>query len=569
MTGLTGMSADSAVAHVLATNPAFALNEATIRGVSYRVFENAPPHVAAMLYGSREAQGNGSYEYLVYGDERWTFDDFLNDVSSMAHVLRDTFGVVKGQPVAIAMRNCPELMIMTMAIASVGAVTVFVNAWWTTHELDYALKDSGAKLIFVDGDRADRMVPLIDPLELTLVGVRDADGMTEHSYKSLLKSMDNTTPVDVEIEPDDDFAIMYSSGTTGNPKGVVQTHRGAINAVFTWLLQGASAPFMLEAEPDPNNPAPRQSVLVVTPLFHVTATHPMFLLSIPAGAKVALIYKWDAAEAVRIIRDEKITRFLGVPTQSADLMTAARDMGETLPSLDYVGSGGAKRPASQVAELANLFPNAVVSTGWGMTETNAVGIGMGGQDYEDRPAAAGKPHPPLQDVIFLGDDGTEVAQGEVGEITVKSACNMRCYLNKPEATAEVFQNGWLRTGDLGYIDTDGFITIVDRKKNIIIRGGENIACLDVEGALHRHPGVAEACVFSVPDERLGEIVGAGIQIRLGHETTASDLQSFLTDYIAKFKVPQHIWLQSEPLPRGATDKIDRRALQAICLKDHS
>ena len=569
MTGLTGMSADSAVAHVLATNPAFALTEATIRGVSYRVFENAPPHVAAMLYGSREAQGNGSYEYLVYGDERWTFDDFLNDVSSMAHVLRDTFGVVKGQPVAIAMRNCPELMIMTMAIASVGAVTVFVNAWWTTHELDYALKDSGAKLIFADGDRADRMVPLIDPLELTLVGVRDADGMTEHSYKSLMKSMDNTIPVDVEIEPDDDFAIMYSSGTTGHPKGVVQTHRGAINAVFTWLLQGASAPFMLEAEPDPNNPAPRPSVLVVTPLFHVTATHPMFLLSIPAGAKVALIYKWDAAEAVRIIRDEKITRFLGVPTQSADLMTAARDLGETLPSLDYMGSGGAKRPASQVSELANLFPNAVVSTGWGMTETNAVGIGMGGQDYEDRPAAAGKPHPPLQDVIFLGDDGTEVAQGEVGEITVKSACNMRCYLNKPEATAEVFQDGWLRTGDLGYIDTDGFITIVDRKKNIIIRGGENIACLDVEGALHRHPCVAEACVFSVPDERLGEIVGAGIQIKLGHETTASDLQSFLTDHIAKFKVPQHIWLQSEPLPRGATDKIDRRALQAICLKDHS
>ena len=569
MTGLTGMSADSAVAHVLATNPAFALTEATIRGVSYRVFENAPPHVAAMLYGSREAQGNGSYEYLVYGDERWTFDDFLNDVSSMAHVLRDTFGVVKGQPVAIAMRNCPELMIMTMAIASVGAVTVFVNAWWTTHELDYALKDSGAKLIFADGDRADRMVPLIDPLELTLVGVRDADGMTEHSYKSLMKSMDNTIPVDVEIEPDDDFAIMYSSGTTGHPKGVVQTHRGAINAVFTWLLQGASAPFVLEDEPDPNNPAPRPSVLVVTPLFHVTATHPMFLLSIPAGAKVALIYKWDAAEAVRIIRDEKITRFLGVPTQSADLMTAARDLGETLPSLDYMGSGGAKRPASQVSELANLFPNAVVSTGWGMTETNAVGIGMGGQDYEDRPAAAGKPHPPLQDVIFLGDDGTEVAQGEVGEITVKSACNMRCYLNKPEATAEVFQDGWLRTGDLGYIDTDGFITIVDRKKNIIIRGGENIACLDVEGALHRHPCVAEACVFSVPDERLGEIVGAGIQIKLGHETTASDLQSFLTDHIAKFKVPQHIWLQSEPLPRGATDKIDRRALQAICLKDHS
>jgi acyl-CoA synthetase (AMP-forming)/AMP-acid ligase II len=308
-------------------------------------------------------------------------------------------------------------------------------------------------------------------------------------------------------------------------------------------------------------------VLIVTPLFHVTATHPMFLLSIPAGAKVALIYKWDAAEAVRIIRDEKITRFLGVPTQSADLMTAAREMDETLPTLDYMGSGGAKRPAAQVAELADLFPNAVVSTGWGMTETNAVGIGMGGDDYEARPGAAGKPHPPLQDVIFLDEDGTEVPQGSVGEITVKSACNMRCYLNKPDATAEVFQNGWLRTGDLGYIDDDGFITIVDRKKNIIIRGGENIACLDVEGALHRHPSVAEACVFSVPDDRLGEVVGAGVQLKAGHAVTVSDLQTFLMDHIAKFKVPQHIWLQSVPLPRGATDKIDRRALQAICLKD--
>jgi acyl-CoA synthetase (AMP-forming)/AMP-acid ligase II len=568
MTVLYGMTADDAVTHVLATNPAFALTETEIRGVSYRVFQNAPPHVSAMLYGSREAQGNGSYEYLVYGDERWTFDEFLTDVSRMANVLRDAFGVVKGQPVAVAMRNCPELMILTMAIASVGAVTVFVNAWWTTDELDYALKDSRAKLVFADGDRADRMASLVDPLGLILVGVRDADEKNQHSYDYLLKTADKDSKVNVEINADDDFAIMYSSGTTGHPKGVVQTHRGAINAVFTWLLQGASAPFTAEAEPDPDNPAPRPSVLIVTPLFHVTATHPMFLLSIPSGAKVALIYKWDAPEAVRIIRDEKITRFLGVPTQSADLMTTARAMGETLPSLDYMGSGGAKRPATQVAELADLFPNAVVSTGWGMTETNAVGIGMGGDDYKARPGAAGKPHPPLQDVIFLDEDGIEVGQGEVGEITVKSACNMRCYLNKPEATQEVFQNGWLRTGDLGFIDTDGFITIVDRKKNIIIRGGENIACLDVEGALHRHPAIAEACVFSVPDDRLGEVVGAGVQIKPGHQLTPTDLQTFLTDHIAKFKIPQHIWFQSEPLPRGATDKIDRRALQAICLKDH-
>ena len=569
MTVLFGLNADEAVSHVLSTNPAFELTQADIRGVTYRVFKNAPTHISAMLYGSRQAHGDGALEYLVYGNERWTFDEFLNEVSQMARVLRHTLGVRKGQPVGIAMRNCPELMILTMAIASVGAVSVFLNAWWTTDELEYALIDSRTQLVFADGERSIRMTPLATQLDLTIVGVRDAQTTAAQTYKKLLKTKCRQQDLNVEIHPDDDFAIMYSSGTTGRPKGVVQTHRGAINAVFTWLLQGAIAPLIAPNEPDPNIPAPRPSVLVVTPMFHVTATHPMFLLSIPAGAKIALMSKWEAAEAVRIIRDEKITRFLGVPTQSADLMSAARQMGETLPSIDYLGSGGAKRPASQVAELAELFPNAAVSTGWGMTETNAVGIGMGGEEYKARPGAAGKPHPPLQDVVFLDENGLKVPQGRIGEITVKSACNMRCYLNKPEATAEVLRDGWLRTGDLGYIDPDGYITIVDRKKNIIIRGGENISCLDVEGALHRHPSIAEACVFSVPDERLGEVVGAGVQIKSGHDISTSDLQSFLSQHIAKFKIPQFIWLQPDPLPRGATDKIDRRALQAACLKNHS
>lgn len=566
---MSALGPDEAIAHVLKTNPSFRLGEETIRGVSYRIFKNAPPSIGEMLRGSREAQGNGKFEYLVSGDRRWTFDEFLGDVNKMAFLLRNRFGVGHGQPVAIAMRNCPELMILTMAIATIGAVTVFVNAWWTTPELEYAFRDSGAKLIFADNDRLTRIAPLIPSLDLQVIGVGEALDTSYENVSNLLNKCDFDGSIEGNVRPEDDFAIMYSSGTTGHPKGVVQTHRGAINAVFTWLLQGASAQLIFNETPEPKNPAPRPSVLIVTPLFHVTATHPMFLLSIPAGAKVVLIPKWDAYEAVRIIRDEKITRFLGVPTQSADLMSVAREMNETLPTLDYMGSGGAKRPAAQVAELAERFPNADVATGWGMTETNAVGIGMAGEDYKKRPAAAGKPHPPLQDVRFLDDLGQEVPVGEIGEITVKSACNMRCYLNKPAETKEVLKDGWLSTGDLGFIDDEGFITIVDRKKNIIIRGGENIACLDVEGALHNHPDVAEACVFSVPDDRLGEIVGAGVQLKPSSQTSAEDLQHFLIDHIAKFKIPQHFWLQTDPLPRGATDKIDRRALQAICLKDHS
>jgi len=357
---------------------------------------------------------------------------------------------------------------------------------------------------------------------------------------------------------------MYSSGTTGHPKGVVLTHRGAVNAVFTWLMQAVMAPLITPPAPDAPDP-PRPAALVITPLFHVTATHPLFLLSMPAGAKLVLMHKWDADRAVDLIQDENITRFLGVPTQSADLMQAAQHRGARLETLDFLGAGGAKRPASQVAELAEVFPNAQIATGWGMTETNANGIGMAGLDYVDRPGAAGRLYPPVQDVRFLDDDCNDVACGELGEITVKSPCNMRCYLNKPEATADVLHNGWLRTGDLGKIDADGFVTILDRKKNIIIRGGENIACLDVEGALHRHPAVAEACAFAVPHDRLGEVVGAQVQLRAGHHVTYDDLVAFLSTRIAQFKIPAHVWIKDTPLPRGATDKIDRRGLQQACL----
>jgi acyl-CoA synthetase (AMP-forming)/AMP-acid ligase II len=305
--------------------------------------------------------------------------------------------------------------------------------------------------------------------------------------------------------------------------------------------------------------------LVVTPLFHVTSTHPVFLLSLPAGAKLVMMHKWHAEEAVALIKREGITRFLGVPTQSADLLNAATRLSVALDSLDYIGAGGAKRPPAQVAELTRAFPMAKPATGWGMTETNANGIGLVGPEYAARPDVAGRLYPPVQELRILDEAGQPLPVGAVGELTVKSPCNMRCYLNKPEATAEVLQEGWLRTGDLGMIDADGFVTIVDRKKNIIIRGGENIACLDVEAALHRHPDVQEACVFALPDAHLGEIVGAAVQLRPGAHTTPQTLQAFLATHIAAFKIPAHIWQFDTPLPRGATDKLDRRGLQARCL----
>ncbi len=561
---MTAMTPEEAVRHVVTTDPVFAVDNVDIRGVTVKAFRNIPPTVPALMAAGWARHGEGQLEYIAYEGESYSYEDFTRSVHRLAHAMRDTLGMGQGDRVAIAMRNYPELLMLVLAVSSIGGVVVFVNAWWTTQELEYALNDSGAKAVFADGPRIARLKPLEEPLALTLIGVRDGEYQTEHSFSHLRDNAANDQPLEVRIDTDDDFAVMYSSGTTGHPKGVVQTHRGAVNAVFSWLMQSVIAPLIDPPAPDAPDP-PRPSALVVTPLFHVTATHPLFLLSLPAGAKITLMHKWDAQEAVRLIRDNQITRFLGVPTQSAELMEAAKEMGETLPSIDYLGSGGAKRPAAQVAQLADAFPNAGVATGWGMTETNALGIGMIGDDYRARPESAGKLHPPVQELRILDDHGKNVPNGTLGEITVKGPHIMRCYLNQPEATAETLQDGWLRTGDLGVLDDEGFITILDRKKNIIIRGGENIACLDVEGALHRHPDVLEAVAFSVPDARLGEVVGAALQLRSGAALTSQQMTGFLDGHLAQFKIPAHLWVQHEVLTRGATDKIDRRAIRAACL----
>ncbi|MGB3243518.1 MAG: class I adenylate-forming enzyme family protein [Sulfitobacter sp.] len=562
---MSGMLPEEAVQHVLETEPAFEVGHVDVRGTTYKAFKNIPPTVPALMAAGWERHGNGTLDYIAYETETLTYAAFCEHVNRIAHALRDDLSVKQGDRVAIAMRNYPELLELVLAISSAGATVVFLNAWWTTAELDYALRDSGAKTVFADGPRMERLIPLQAELGLTLIGVRDGQNQIGPNYATLRDGAMRTDAPEITINSDDDFAVMYSSGTTGHPKGVVQTHRGAVNAVFSWLMQSVVAPLVDPPAPDAPE-APRPSALVVTPLFHVTATHPLFLLSLPAGAKITLMHHWDPAEAVRLIRDNSITRFLGVPTQSAELMEAAHQMNETLPTVDYLGSGGAKRPAAQVAQLARAFPNAGIATGWGMTETNALGIGMIGDDYIKRPESAGRLHPPVQELKILDDAGNEVPMGTLGEITVKSPANMRCYLNKPEATAETMQDGWLRTGDLGMVDADGYITILDRKKNIIIRGGENIACLDVEGALHRHCDVVEACAFSVPDDRLGEVVGATVQLRSGKQLTQADLANFLDGKLAKFKIPTQLWCQHAPLIRGATDKIDRRAIRAACLQ---
>lgn len=555
------LTPEAAAAHLVATDPRFALTRAVIRGVEFPVFVNVPDRVDGLIAAGRGTHGPG--DFLIYQDERWTHAAFEAEVARLTRVVQD-LGVTRGQHVAIAMRNYPELVLLMMALSAAGAVSVLLNAWWTAEELDYAFRDSGARLVFADGPRAERIETLAPALNLRLVAVRDA----ERPGRVNLSGQKGGAPLPVASEPEDDFTIMYSSGSTGHPKGVVLTHRSAVSSIYSFLMGGEVAGMVKSAAGLPAASGDVR-VMIVTPLFHVTATHPLWLQSLVNGASVVLLHKWDPEEAVRTIRAERVTRMVGVPTQAADLIEAARRMGVDMPTLDYLGAGGAKRPPVQVAEQAAALPGVAIASGWGMTETNALGVTLAGPAYEERPNAAGKLIPPLQQLKIVGDNGQEMPQGVVGEIAVKSPANMRCYLNKPEETAEVLQDGWLFTGDLGSVDAEGVVTIVDRKKSIIIRAGENISCLEVEAALHRHPAVLEAGVFPVPDARLGEAVGAAVQLRPGETASADALCAFLREHIAGFKVPGHMWFRDTPLPRGATDKIDRRTLRAECLADHA
>jgi acyl-CoA synthetase (AMP-forming)/AMP-acid ligase II len=286
------------------------------------------------------------------------------------------------------------------------------------------------------------------------------------------------------------------------------------------------------------------------------------MLSVIIGRKLVIMYKWDPEEALRLIEQERITWFNGVPTMSAELQAAAAKSGRDLSSLAEIMAGGAARPPDQVGRISGTFKRAAPGIGYGLTETNALGAVNAGAFYLANPRSTGRVVPAVTEFRILGEDGSPLATGERGEVCIKSPANVVGYWNKPEATAEAFIDGWFHTGDVGYMDEDGFVYIVDRIKDIIIRGGENISCIEVEAAIYSHPDVVEAAVFGLPDERLGEIVGAAVVPREGAQLDAGTLREHLAPHLAGFKIPAHIWLRGDALPRIASGKIFKRQLKS-------
>jgi long-chain acyl-CoA synthetase len=479
-------------------------------------------------------------------------------VDGLAAALVDRYGVAKGDRVAIGMRNYPEWVISFAAITSIGAVSVSLNAWWTEDELDYALEDSGTKVLIADVERVERSRGSAERLGFATVGVRLAPGATldgADRWEDVVAA--GATMPAVEVDPDDDATILYTSGTTGRPKGAVSTHRAVTQALTAF---GCRAAIDRLRKPDGPRPDGAPAFILIVPLFHVTGCVPVMLSCFASAIKLVIMYKWDPERALELIEREQVTNFVGVPTQSWDLLESPSFPTRDTSSLISVGGGGAPAPPQLVARVDSSFSKARPSLGYGMTETNAYGPGNNGDDYVARPTSTGRVVP-VMEVEVRDDAGQAVPAGELGEIWFKGPNLIRGYWNKPEATAETIVDGWLRTGDLGRIDAEGFVYVEDRAKDMVLRAGENVYCAEVEAAIYEHPAVYEAAVFGLPHERLGEEVAAAVYVRPGMTLTADELQAHVKERLAPFKVPTRIAFVDEALPRNPAGKILKRELR--------
>ncbi len=529
-----------------------------------RVVSSAPDTLLDLLAGTAQF---GDYEYISYRDEIYTFADVLDQTARLAEAL-SRLGVRQGDRVAICMRNYPEWPAAFFAPMALGAITVSLNGWWSGEEIAYGLRDAGATTLIVDGERLERIESELEELGVEAIAVRCDRTDLSQNVRHWDRVLDQSSPAPlsrVPISADDDCLMLYTSGSTGGPKAAISTHCNVIHALVGWEIEHR-AQAMLRGDPIPREPFDVQFRMLVTiPLFHVTACHVCMLTALRFGRRMTLMYKWDADEAIEIIDRDRITHFISVPTITGDLVRTAEARGRTLPSLLAVGGGGSHRPAKQVLAIREVLENAHPGTGWGMTETNAIGTQIGPPDYVRVPTSSGRPSILMDMKIVDPEDGREVEPGDTGELWVRGSPVVRGYWNKPDATARAFQDGWFRTGDLAYFDDEEFIYVVDRIKDIVIRGGENISCLKVEDALYQCEGVAEAVAFGIPDERLGEELAAVVVPRKGAKVSADRLRAEMERHLGSFEVPANIVFRDTPLPRMATGKFAKRHIREAVL----
>ena len=539
----------------------FALKTAMRRGMEMPAFVNAPPTLSH--YFAHFCAQHRDTLFLVDGDQRLTFGEVHAAAQRVADGLATRHGIRKGDRVGIAARNSANWIIAYMGVIMAGGCATLLNGWWTGEEMAYGIELCECSLVLADAQRAARLEGHDHQARVEVFG----HGEPAQGLAGLMSDGDTATQMLGSLGPDDLATILYTSGSTGSPKGAYSDHLGVVSGVMNYICQTMMVLQLLTERGAA--PTVQPSALVAVPLFHVTGEVPLFLQSLAMGRKLVLLAKWDATEALRLLDEEKVTYFVGVPLMSFELATHPDRANYDLSECKTFAAGGAPRPVEHVNKIRDAFPEGFPVLGYGLTETNAVGAGNLNENYLAKPGSTGLASKPLVDLAILDDDGRALPRGETGEVSIRSVANFLGYWKNPEATAAAFTaDAYFRTGDLGYLDDDGYLFIVDRKKDIIIRGGENIACIEVEEAIYAHPDVAECSVFGLPDERLGEIPAAVYLLRPGASLPPEELQEYLREHIAAFKVPARLWQAQEQLPRLGTQKVDKRAVKASYTEDH-
>jgi len=544
-------------AYNLITGPGGPIQVGTIErhGRELPFITNAPSNIVD--YVAYFCAQHGDATFLVEGNERLSFAEVYAAARKVAAGLVEGHGVKRGDRVGIAMRNANAWCVAYLGALMAGGCATLLNGWWQGAELAAGIEDSGTKLVIADPQRAERLA------------------CADHGAKVI--ALDITRPIDEAIAPitaaggseatelpqlgpDDLATILFTSGSTGQSKGAYSRHQAVVQGIFNYIAQTASIVHLLTEDGQMSDIQP--ATLICTPLFHVTAEIPVFLQSFALGRKLVLMPKWNAEEAMRLIQDEQVNYFVGVPLMSYEILVHPNRSKYDLSTCKSYAGGGAPRPPEHVKRLATEMGEGKPLLGYGLTETNAVGCGNLNENYLEKPLSTGPASKPLVDLAILDDNGNALPQGQVGEACIRSIANFEGYWNNPEATkAAFFDNGYFRTGDLGYLDEDGYLFIVDRKKDIIIRGGENISCQEVEAAIYEHPDAQECAVFGLPDERLGEVVGAVVWMAPGSKADAAMLAEYLAERLAPYKVPSKIWLSAGALPKLGTEKIDKVTLR--------
>ncbi len=502
-------------------------------------------------------------EFLIYDSERFLYKDVIAKAAQVGNALISE-GIKKGDRVAICMQNNPEFIFAYMGITGIGAVCVPLNSWWVPDEVIYALEHSEAKLLFGDQKRLQGLENLKDVKKIITSYTPDDNFI---SFSEFIQDHSSEWP-DIEISRDDQATIYYTSGSTGKPKGVLSSQRGVISSMFSWACMSTILSEREKIMGNDSTPlaSSESSILLCVPLFHATGSHVAFLMSILVGRKVVMMKKWDAGDAIRLIHEEKVSDITGVPTQTWELLNHPDREKYDLSSLRTLGGGGGPRPAEHVKLLDENFKGRP-GIGYGLTETNALGTLANGDEYVSHPSTAGRVVPPLTEIKIFDENWNELPEGEIGEIAIRSESNMLGYWKNEEATSECMNNeGWFRSGDMGKFEGP-FLFILDRIKDMVIRGGENIACPEVENAIYEHPDVLEACVFGIPDERLGEILCTAIYLKKGAKLDKDTLVQFLSNKLAAFKIPAIIEFSSVNLPLVASGKFDKPALRKMFTKD--